>query len=83
MLKIDHPKSTSTATNSAGESKTEVNSIWTWANNIWQHFSHKKEVIFSPKPTSIIPSLKSKISRIQIKLMVPSSFAVWMIAKAF
>jgi hypothetical protein len=48
MLKIDHPQIYIYSYQLSRESKTEVNSIWTWANNIWQHFSHEKELIFSP-----------------------------------
>ncbi len=47
MLKIDHPQIYIYSYQLSRESKTEVKSIWTWANNIWQHFSHEKEVIFS------------------------------------
>jgi len=47
MLKIDHPQIYIYSYQLSRESKTEVNSIWTWANNIWQHFSHEKELIFS------------------------------------
>ena len=47
MLKIDHPQIYIYSYQLSRESKTEVNSIWTWANNIWQHFSHEKEIIFS------------------------------------
>ena len=47
MLKIDHPQIYIYSYQLSRESKTEVNSIWTWANNIWQDFSHEKEVIFS------------------------------------
>jgi len=47
MLKIDHPQIYIYSYQLSRESKTEVKSIWTWANNIWQHFSHEKELIFS------------------------------------
>jgi hypothetical protein len=47
MLKIDHPQIYIYSYQLSRESKTEVKSIWTWANNIWQHFSPEKEVIFS------------------------------------
>jgi len=47
MLKIDHPQIYIYSYQLSRESKTEVKSIWTWANNMWQHFSHEKEVIFS------------------------------------
>ena len=47
MLKIDHPQIYIYSYQLSRESKTEVKSIWTWANNIWQHFSQEKEVIFS------------------------------------
>lgn len=47
MLKIDHPQIYIYSYQLSRESKTEVNSIWTWANNIWQHFSPEKELIFS------------------------------------
>jgi len=47
MLKIDHPQIYIYSYQLSRESKTEVKSIWTWANNIWQHFSHEKEIIFS------------------------------------
>ncbi|MEG5042844.1 MULTISPECIES: hypothetical protein [unclassified Microcoleus] len=82
MLKIDHLQIYIYSYQLSRESKTAVNSIWSWANNIWQHFSHEKEVIFSQANLGY-PLTKVKKNRIQIKLMVPSSFAVWMIAKAF
>lgn len=47
MLKIDHPQIYIYSYQLSRESKSEVKSIWTWANNIWQHFSHEKELIFS------------------------------------
>ncbi|MEG4456625.1 hypothetical protein [Microcoleus sp. N9_A1] len=47
MLKIDHPQIYIYSYQLSQESKTEANSIWTWANSIWQHFSPEKEIIFS------------------------------------
>ena len=47
MLKIDHPQIYIYSYQLSLESKTEANSIWTWANTIWQHFSPEKELIFS------------------------------------
>ncbi len=47
MLKIDHPQIYIYSYQLSRESKTEANSIWTWANNIWQHFSPEKELAFS------------------------------------
>ncbi|MEG4285253.1 hypothetical protein QUB68_19170 [Microcoleus sp. A006_D1] len=47
MLKIDHPQIYIYSYQLSQESKTAANSIWTWANNIWQHFSPEKELIFS------------------------------------
>ena len=48
MLKIDHPQIYIYSYQlSQKSSKTAANSIWTWANNIWQHFSPEKELIFS------------------------------------
>ena len=48
MLKIDHPQVYIYSYQlSQKSSKTAANSIWTWANSIWQHFSPEKELIFS------------------------------------
>ncbi|MEG3899921.1 MULTISPECIES: hypothetical protein [unclassified Microcoleus] len=47
MLKIDHPQIYIYSYQLSQKSKTEANSIWTWANTIWQHFSPEKEIIFS------------------------------------
>ena len=47
MLKIDHPQIYIYSYQLSLESKTEANSIWTWANSIWQHFSPEKELNFS------------------------------------
>ncbi|MCW6049588.1 hypothetical protein K4039_05715 [Lyngbya sp. CCAP 1446/10] len=48
MLKIDHPQVYIYSYQlSKKSSKTAANSIWTWANSIWQHFSQEKELIFS------------------------------------
>jgi hypothetical protein len=47
MLKIDHPQIYIYSYQLSRESKTKANSIWTWANNIGQHFSPEKELIFS------------------------------------
>ncbi|WP_373536858.1 hypothetical protein [Microcoleus sp.] len=47
MLKIDHPQIYIYSYQLSQESKTKANSIWTWANSIWQHFSPEKEIIFS------------------------------------
>ena len=46
MLKIDHPQVYIYSYQLSRESKAEVNSIWNWANNLWQHFS--------PEPTPIL-----------------------------
>lgn len=45
MLKINHPQVYIYSYQLSRESQAEVNSIWTWANNLWQHFS--------PEPTPI------------------------------
>lgn len=47
MLKIDHPQIYSYSYQLSQKGQTESNSIWTWANNIWQHFSPEKDLIFS------------------------------------
>ena len=47
MLKIDHPQIYIYSYQLSSESKTEVNSTWTWANNFWQHFSPDKSKVFS------------------------------------
>lgn len=39
MLKINHPQVYIYSYQLSRESQAEVNSIWTWANNLWQHFS--------------------------------------------
>ncbi|MDQ2099122.1 MAG: hypothetical protein QQW96_15925 [Tychonema bourrellyi B0820] len=46
MLKIDHPQ-VYIYSYQLSESKTDVDSIWTWANSIWQHFSQDKSQVFS------------------------------------
>ncbi|MEZ2303666.1 MAG: hypothetical protein ACBR13_18035 [Microcoleus sp.] len=46
MLKIDHPQ-VYIYSYQLSESKTDVGSIWTWANTIWQHFSQEKTKVFS------------------------------------
>ncbi|WP_333409356.1 hypothetical protein [Microcoleus sp. T2B6] len=47
MLKIDHPQIYIYSYQLRSESKTEANSIWTWANNFWQYFSPDKSKVFS------------------------------------
>jgi hypothetical protein len=47
MLKIDHPQVYIYSYQLSRESKTDVDSIWTWANSLWQHFSQDKNQIFS------------------------------------
>ena len=47
MLKIDHPQIYIYSYQLSSESKTEVNSIWTWVNNLWQHFSPDISKVFS------------------------------------
>ena len=47
MLKIDHPQVYIYSYQLSSESKTDVDSIWTWANSIWQHFSQDKSQVFS------------------------------------
>ncbi len=47
MLKIDHPQVYIYSYQLRCESKTDVDSIWTWANSLWQHFSQDKNQIFS------------------------------------
>ena len=47
MLKIDHPQVYIYSYQLSSESKTKVDSIWTWVNNLWQHFSQDKTQVFS------------------------------------
>ncbi len=48
MLKIDHPQVYIYSYQLSSESKTDVDSIWTWANSLWQYFSPDKSKVFSP-----------------------------------
>lgn len=52
MLKIDHPQVYIYSYQLSSESKTDVGSIWTWANTIWQHFSQDKTKVFSQENLS-------------------------------
>lgn len=47
MLKIDHPQVYIYSYQLSRESKTDVDSIWTWANSLWQYFSQEKNLIVS------------------------------------
>ncbi|MCC3428170.1 MAG: hypothetical protein JGK24_27555 [Microcoleus sp. PH2017_29_MFU_D_A] len=47
MLKIDHPQVYIYSYQLSSKSKTDVDSIWTWANSIWQYFSLDKTKVFS------------------------------------
>lgn len=47
MLKIDHPQVYIYSYQLSDESKTDADSIWTWANSLWQYFSPEKDIIFS------------------------------------
>jgi prefoldin subunit 5 len=47
MLKIDHPQVYIYSYQLSSDSKTDVDSIWTWVNNLWQHFSQDKTQVFS------------------------------------
>jgi hypothetical protein len=47
MLKIDHPQVYIHSYQLSSESKTDVDSIWTWANSLWQYFSQDKTQVFS------------------------------------
>ena len=46
MLKIDHPQ-VYIYSYQLSDSKTDVGSIWTWANSLWQYFSPDKTKVFS------------------------------------
>ncbi len=46
MLKIDHPQ-VYIYSYQLSDSKTDVDSIWTWANSLWQYFSPDKTKVFS------------------------------------
>jgi hypothetical protein len=46
MLKIDHPQ-VYIHSYQLSDSKADVDSIWTWANSLWQYFSHDKTQVFS------------------------------------
>ncbi|MFB8797730.1 MAG: hypothetical protein U7126_26695 [Microcoleus sp.] len=52
MLKIDHPQVYIYSYQLSSDSKTDVDSIWTWANNLWQYFSPEKDIILSNKNLS-------------------------------
>ncbi|TAF37702.1 MAG: hypothetical protein EAZ69_06395 [Oscillatoriales cyanobacterium] len=62
MLKIDHPQIYIYSYQLSRESKTETNSIWNWANNIWQHFSPEKDITFSQANLSYPLSRAKKFS---------------------
>ncbi|WP_293355198.1 MULTISPECIES: hypothetical protein [unclassified Microcoleus] len=47
MLKIDHPQVYIHSYQLSDKSKTDADSIWTWANSIWQYFSQDKSLVFS------------------------------------
>jgi len=47
MLKIDHPQVYIYSYQLSSDSKTDVDSIWTWVNNLWQHFSPDRSKTFS------------------------------------
>ena len=47
MLKIDHPQVYIYSYQLSDENKTDVDSIWTWANSLWQYFSQEKTKVFS------------------------------------
>ncbi|MEZ2234309.1 hypothetical protein [Microcoleus sp.] len=47
MLKIDHPQVYIYSYQLSTDSKTDVDSIWTWANSLWQYFSQDKSRVFS------------------------------------
>ena len=51
MLKIDHPQVYIYSYQLSRKSGT-VNSIWDWANKIWEHFSPKPSLMFSKKHLS-------------------------------
>jgi hypothetical protein len=59
MLKIDHPQVYIYSYQLSSESKTEVDSIWTWANSLWQYFSEDKSLVFSQTNLSY-PITKAK-----------------------
>jgi len=48
MPKIDHPQVYIYSYQLNRESPSQVDSIWNWANRIWQHFSQDKSRVFSP-----------------------------------
>jgi hypothetical protein len=62
MLKIDHPQIYIYSYQLSRESKIETNSIWNWANNIWQHFSPEKNLTFSQANLSYPLSRVKKFS---------------------
>ncbi len=47
MLKIDHPQVYIYSYQISSDSKTDVRSIWNWANSLWQYFSQDKSLVFS------------------------------------
>jgi hypothetical protein len=52
MLKIDHPQVYIYSYQLSRESQSQVDSIWNWANHVWQHFSQDKSQVFSPENLS-------------------------------
>ena len=62
MLKIDHPQVYIYSYQLSRESKAEVNSIWNWANNLWQHFSAEPTPILSKENLSDSLSEPKKFS---------------------
>ncbi|PSB45155.1 hypothetical protein C7B67_21760 [filamentous cyanobacterium Phorm 6] len=62
MLKINHPQVYIYSYQLSRESKAEVNSIWTWANNLWQHFSPEATPIPSKENLSDSLSEPKKFS---------------------
>ena len=59
MLKIDHPQVYIYSYQLSSDSKTDVDSIWTWVNNLWQHFSPDRSKVFSQANLSY-PLTKAK-----------------------
>jgi hypothetical protein len=59
MPKIDHPQVYIYSYQLSRESQSQVDSIWNWANNIWQHFSQDKSLIFSSPENLSYPLTKA------------------------
>ncbi len=62
MLKIDHPQVYIYSYQLSSDSKTEVDSIWTWANSLWQHFSLDKSLVFSQANLSYPLTIATKFT---------------------